>query len=512
MNIQEAKEEIVRSVRAYTAKDGQGDYRIPVSKQRPVFLLGPPGIGKTAIMEQAAAECGVGLLSYTITHHTRQSAVGLPRLVDREFEGREYTMTEYTMSEIIGAVYEYERQTGLREGILFIDEINCVSETLAPTMLQLLQFKTFGNHRVPDGWMIAAAGNPPEFNRSARELDLAVLDRVRTIEVEADWQIWRDYAFGRGVHPAVLSYLEMKPEYFYRVIQTREKQEFVTARGWEDLSVLLTEYERQGVEADRAFVEEFVRSPQIAADFASYYKLYRTYMGTYRIPELAEGRLGAREQEKLLTGLKEAGRDVRCIFVRHLLAAASEQMTAYGREWRYHARQREVLGQLSACIREKRQSADEFLEQRAHALEVRKEHGLLKAWEEQTEHRIDLYIRGLLCSPEKAAFLKELAGSSRITAEALPSSGLQRMERELEDQKRQLHAFLNRAADFLIQAFGEETELYDWIHGVTGHGDYALCGFERPEWKTYTGQREQEERLRKEIMEMEELYETADRI
>ena len=40
--------------------------------------MGPPGIGKTQIMEQAARECGVALVAYTITHHTRQSAVGLP--------------------------------------------------------------------------------------------------------------------------------------------------------------------------------------------------------------------------------------------------------------------------------------------------------------------------------------------------------------------------------------------------------------------------------------------------
>ena len=63
MNIREAKEEIVRTVRAYTAKDDRGNYRIPSVRQRPVLLIGPPGIGKTAIMEQAAEEIRVGLLA-----------------------------------------------------------------------------------------------------------------------------------------------------------------------------------------------------------------------------------------------------------------------------------------------------------------------------------------------------------------------------------------------------------------------------------------------------------------
>ena len=69
MNIKRAKEEIKRSVRAYLAKDALGEYAIPAIRQRPILLMGPPGIGKTQILEQAARECGVALVSYTITHH-----------------------------------------------------------------------------------------------------------------------------------------------------------------------------------------------------------------------------------------------------------------------------------------------------------------------------------------------------------------------------------------------------------------------------------------------------------
>lgn len=55
------------------------------------------------------------------------------------------------MSEIIAAVYDSIEQTGHAEGILFLDEINCVSETLTPAMLQFLQYKVFGRHKVPEG-------------------------------------------------------------------------------------------------------------------------------------------------------------------------------------------------------------------------------------------------------------------------------------------------------------------------------------------------------------------------
>ena len=51
-------------------------------------------------------------------------------------------------------------------------------------MLQFLQCKTFGNHEIPEGWVIVAAGNPPEYNKSVRDFDVVTLDRVKKIMVE----------------------------------------------------------------------------------------------------------------------------------------------------------------------------------------------------------------------------------------------------------------------------------------------------------------------------------------
>ena len=160
MNIKQAKQEITNTLKAYLAKDQLGNYLIPTVRQRPVLLMGPPGVGKTQIMEQIAAETGVGLVAYTITHHTRQSAIGLPFIEKRTYGGEEVSVTEYTMSEILSSVYRLMERTGLQEGILFLDEINCVSETLAPMMLQFLQCKTFGNQALPEGWTDRGGGQP----------------------------------------------------------------------------------------------------------------------------------------------------------------------------------------------------------------------------------------------------------------------------------------------------------------------------------------------------------------
>lgn len=300
MNIKQAKEEIKHTVQAYLLKGEKGEYKIPAVRQRPVLLMGPPGIGKTQIMEQIATECNIGLVSYTITHHTRQSAVGLPMIKEEEYDGRKVSVTEYTMSEIIASVYNRIRDYGQKEGILFIDEINCVSETLTPTMLQFLQCKTFGNQKVPEGWVIVAAGNPPEYNKSVREFDMVTLDRVRQIDVEADLNIWKEYARNQHIHPAIISYLDIRPKNFYRVEADVDGLQFVTARGWEDLSNLIKTYEELHLPVTEEIIYEFIRNHDAAQDMSAYYDLYRKYEDDYRIEEILKGQAPAEVYARLM--------------------------------------------------------------------------------------------------------------------------------------------------------------------------------------------------------------------
>ena len=85
MNIKQAKIQMSDAIDAYLEVNEFGDYEIPIERQRPIFLMGPPGVGKTAVMEQLAAEKDLALVSYTMTHHTRQSALGLPIISKRVY-------------------------------------------------------------------------------------------------------------------------------------------------------------------------------------------------------------------------------------------------------------------------------------------------------------------------------------------------------------------------------------------------------------------------------------------
>ncbi|WP_124061443.1 ATP-binding protein [Gordonibacter sp. Marseille-P4307] len=307
MDIRQAKDQIKNAMTAYFSKDGFGNYRLPIEQQRPVFLMGAPGIGKTAIIKQIAQELEVGFVSYSMTHHTRQSALGLPFITKRTYGGVEYDVSEYTMSEIIAAVYDEIERSGKSEGILFLDEINCVSETLNPAMLQFLQYKEFGRHRVPDGWIVVTAGNPAEYNRTARDFDIATWDRLKRIDVEPDFDAWHAYAVSAGVHPAVLTYLDIERDHFYRMETTVDGVSFVTARGWDDLSSMLKLAEEQSIAVDDLLVSQYLQDETVARRFAAYYALFTKYRSDYQVDRILSGQAG----EDLVERAREASFDER---------------------------------------------------------------------------------------------------------------------------------------------------------------------------------------------------------
>ena len=467
MNIKQAKNEIENTVRAYLLRDENGAPVIPVERQRPIFLIGAPGIGKTAIMQEIAEEMKINLVAYTITHHTRQSAIGLPFISKRNYGGTEYSVTEYTMSEILASVYDQINRSGIQEGILFLDEINCVSETLAPTMLQFLQYKTFGTHRVPDGFVIVTAGNPPEYNKSVRDFDIATLDRVKRIYVEPDAEVWREYAYRAGIHGSILSYLEIHPENFYSVKAEVEGSEFVTARGWEDLSRMIGAYEELKFPVTEDLVSQYLGNEAVSRDFADYYELYNRYRNVYKIPEILAGNF-PEGKEQLLS----APFDERLSLIGLLLDALSTVFRAFQEA---HEEEQSVFEEMKLL---KAAGADP-LEKRALPEVLRAD--LSVRHEEFLKKR----RAGLLSQDEECAFLNSEKALRRLLSENIFEGGnrqedferarawfsARETERKAEAQASGEH--LTNAFRFISETFGDGTELVLFLTELS-RGYYSL--------------------------------------
>ena len=463
MNIKEAKIEIKHALLAYHQKDSQGHYKYPLLRQRPILLIGPPGIGKTAIMEQISKECSVGLVAYTMTHHTRQSAIGLPKIVSRTYDGKEVSVTEYTLSEIITSVYDCMEKSGCREGILFIDEINCVSETLAPTMLQFLQNKAFGSHKIPEGWMIVAAGNPPEYNKSVREFDIVTLDRVRKIEIQPDLSAWMEYAWEKGIHGCILSYLNMKQEHFYLIENHADQKSFVTARGWEDLSEILKSYEDLSLETSEELVLQFLQHKETARDFFAYYQLYGKYGTDYGIPQILSGSASSDTYTKKVLLAQKGSFEERFTVIGLILDALNHDFAVFEEQELTLALLHQFLKHFKNYLSTQpdMQCFSAYIKDCRQRLETKESMELASLSELLREEKVIRQLEQYHLFLREKHLLNKDAGFQQI--QEFFQQNLTIRKAEIAEHK----ASLNRAFAFVQDCFGTEQEMILFVSSLT---------------------------------------------
>lgn len=294
--IREAKAEVKNAIRGYLFKDEQGNYVMQERNREPLYLEGPPGVGKTEIVAQICEELGIEYVSFSMVHHTRNSLLGLPVISDLP-EGGKYT--SYTMSEVIAKVKECEEK-GCKEGVLLLDEFNCMSDTIRPTMLSFLQTKNIGLHTLPEGWVIVLCGNPTEYNRSASRFDSAILDRIRVLPIVFDAKSFITYGKEIGLDKRILDYLELNPTHAYRCKEERGEKELVTCRGWENLSHAYGIYQKLGQGIDVNFVKQFIKSEEIAESFVRFEKQYYTGVSLEDVEEILEGRAFEKHRRQVM--------------------------------------------------------------------------------------------------------------------------------------------------------------------------------------------------------------------
>lgn len=305
--IQEAKNSIKKGIQSYLLKKEDGSYLLDRLSKLPFYLEGPPGVGKTQIVSQLAEEMGIGYVSFSLTHHTRNTLLGLPVISDLP-DGEKFT--RYTMSEILAAVYE-QVQAGKEEGILLLDEFPCMAESIFPIMLAFLQTGNIGQFTLPEGWVLVLCGNPSKYNRASRNFDSALLDRIRKIEIEFSAKAFLDYAKEQNFHEAIQNFLQIDQQLIYRCELQDGKENLVTCRGWENLSETLKAYERANLVVDQQTISQFIKAPEICDKFWTYYKRYALCLSPERVQQILEGKKVPKVEQQLqkmgIEGVQEIG-------------------------------------------------------------------------------------------------------------------------------------------------------------------------------------------------------------
>ena len=318
---------------------------------------------------------------------------------------------------------------------------------------------------MPAGWVIVAAGNPPEYNKSVRDFDIVTLDRVRRMDIEPDLPVWKDYARAAHIHSAILSYLELHPQNFYQINADVDGTQFVTARGWEDLSNLLDTYEQLGLQADEDLIKEYIQHPKIAEDFSAYLDLYYKYRDDYGVEEILAGQA----KPAVFARLLQAPFDERLSLVSLLLAGLNTRFAA--------SRQADAVADACyAFLRETKKALatlpDDVPDGSAELFSQQ-----IADYDAETQHQRDaglLSHDGLNTRLQVQAVLRRWEGELRRanaagTQEAfeLLRGQFQTLADDREKAQQTASAALEAAFDFMEQAFAESQEMVVFVTELT---------------------------------------------
>ena len=191
-------------------------------KKITAMLWGPPGIGKSSIVKQTAAELKIGLVDLRLPQLEPPDLRGIP-VPNRETKRADWFYPEYLPTD--------------GEGILFLDEIEKAPVAVKNAALQLVLDREIGSYRLPDGWSIVCAGNREDDGAFSQQLGSALANRMMHFEVAPDYEAWLLWARQNDINDGILGYLAFRPDHLYRY--DPGVNAFPTPRSWEMLNTML---------------------------------------------------------------------------------------------------------------------------------------------------------------------------------------------------------------------------------------------------------------------------------
>jgi hypothetical protein len=222
--------------------------------RRPIYLWGPPGVGKSSIVRQAAEVLKLALLDLRVTLLDPVDLRGLPQL---------------SKDAAVWFPPAFLPRTGT--GILFLDELAQAPPLVQSGCLQLSLDRRLGEYELPAGWTVVAASNRTEDRAGTHRLITPLLNRFVHLDLDVSNEDWQDWAVAAGVAPEVRAFLRFRPGLLFQFDPSVNARAFATPRSWVFVSdVLAATPEDLATEVVAGCVGE---GP--AAEFAGFTALYR---------------------------------------------------------------------------------------------------------------------------------------------------------------------------------------------------------------------------------------------
>lgn len=202
-----------------------------MAHEQSFLLLSPPGVGKSEMIYQAAAEAGLPCRSLLGTQIAPEDVSGVPKIVG---ERSVFCPPRILLPEV--------PQTFC----LFLDELPACAPDVQKAFYSLLLERRLGEHALPAGTWVVAAGNRQQDRALVRAMSSALVNRVTILNLRVDPVEWQDWARKNGIRADIRSYLSFMPDALMREVP-HEPQPFSTPRAWAQLSQALDMADASGI-------------------------------------------------------------------------------------------------------------------------------------------------------------------------------------------------------------------------------------------------------------------------
>jgi hypothetical protein len=207
--------------------------------RRPLYMWGPPGIGKSTLIKQVADELGVGFIDFRLIYYDTVDMRGIPfpAVVEEDRLRNLNSMDEYIpVSSVKTVWFQPSILPHDGRGILFLDELNAAEPDIQKVALQLALDRKIDNYRLPDGWVVVAAGNRSEDRAYTYDLSAPLANRFIHINVDVDVESWIKWAENNNIHPYVIAYVSKQRHHLFQFNPDSDAVTFATPRTWEYVS------------------------------------------------------------------------------------------------------------------------------------------------------------------------------------------------------------------------------------------------------------------------------------
>jgi hypothetical protein len=194
---------------------------------RTPFLWGPPGIGKSALVREAADRLGLPCVTLLGTQLAPEDLIGVPRIVRSTIADVERHVTEFCPPRAI-----------LRDQpfLLFIDELNSAVPDVQKAFYSLILDRRLGDYELPEGSRVVGAGNRIEDRALVRPMATALSNRMVHVALEPSAEAWLAWGTEHGIHPLVLGFVRARPDRLHELPPNDATPAYPTPRAWHMLS------------------------------------------------------------------------------------------------------------------------------------------------------------------------------------------------------------------------------------------------------------------------------------